>query len=133
MGMGPIDVTTKYPTFDITTARNTNALNTVVTLGDFIVKSVDILFAPGHVGLTGVRLVYAGTTILPWNQPTKFVVGDSERLHYALGIYMPGPLTIVTHNGDGQASHRHILTFECNERPTPGLIIPDAPLPQLIV
>lgn len=114
--METIDVAVKYVTSTITTNKNTNTLNTVIDLGDRILQTVEILFAPGHVALTGVRLLMGGTAILPWNQPTSFIFGDNERLTFKLGIYVPGPITIVTHNADSVA-HMHQITFALTEVP----------------
>lgn len=130
--MDTIDVSAKYQTVDITTPKSTNAQTQVISVGDRIIHAVDVLFAPGHVGLTGVRLLYGGITILPWNQPANFIVGDSERLHFQLDLYAPGPITIVTHNGDSQASHRHIFTFELHERDLNAGIVQASPVPLLL-
>lgn len=130
--MDTIDVSSKFQVVDITTAKNTNALNTVFNAGNRFIKAVSILFAPGHVGLTGVRLTYAGVVVLPWNQPTGFIVGDSERLDFAMGLYAPGPLTITTHNGDAQASHRHLLTFELQEVNTGGALSLPTTVPMVL-
>ena len=113
--MDTIDVASKFVVVDITTPKNTNALTTTFNAGNRIIRSVDVLFAPGHVGLTGIRFNYGGVTVLPWNQPTGFLVGDNERQHYELELYAPGPLSILTHNPDAQNSHRHVLTFELVE------------------
>lgn len=113
--MDTIDVSAKFVVVDITTPKNTNALTTTFNAGNRIIKAIDVLFAPGHVGITGIRFSYAGVVILPWNQSTAFLVGDSERLRYEVDIYAPGPLSIVTHNPDAQNAHRHIVTFELHE------------------
>lgn len=131
--MDTIDVSNKYVVSDITTPKNTNAKLTTVSVGDRIIVGVDILFAPGHVGLTGVRITYAGTVILPWNQPAGFIVGDSERLKFTMGLYAPAPLVITTHNGDPKADHRHIITFQLVEVPRPGLDTLPTTIPALIV
>lgn len=131
--MDTIDVSSKFIVSDITTPKNTNALNTLVPLGNRKLVSVDILFAPGHVGLTGVRLLYAGVAILPWNQPAGFIIGDAERLHYVLQLYAPGTLTIVTHNGDPRYSHRHVVTLELQEVSDPNMSTLPATVPALIV
>lgn len=130
--MDTIDVSAKYQTVDITTPKNTGAQTLVISVGDRIIRAVDVLFAPGHVGLTGVRLQYAGVTILPWNQPSNFIVGDSERLRFQLDLYAPGPLTIITHNGDSQASHRHIFTFELHEVDNPAGVMQSPTIPLLL-
>lgn len=131
--MDTIDVAAKYVVSDISTPKNTNALNTVVSVGNRIIKGVDILFAPGHVGITGVRITYAGVTLLPWNQSTGFIVGDSERLRFRMDIYAPGPVTITTHNADPRFAHRHVVTFELEEVPNPNMSTLPTTIPSLVV
>lgn len=112
--MDTIDPLHKQAVVNITTPKSTN-VTTAFALGRPVtLEKVDILFAPGHVALTGVRINYQGVAILPWNQPTLFVVGDSERLVFELGMYVSGGLSIVTHNGDTQP-HQHMLTFHYME------------------
>lgn len=131
--METIDVSNKYVVSDITTPKNTNALNTVVSLGNRIIKSVDILFAPGHVGITGVRIAYAGVVLLPWNQPAGFIVGDTERLKFDLDFYAPGPVTITTHNSDARYAHRHVITFKLQEVTNPNMNTLPTTIPALVV
>jgi hypothetical protein len=114
--MDTIDVQIKHVTATIQTLKNTNIKSTNIDLGDRIIQSVDILFAPGHVALTGVRLMLNDVAILPWNQPTQFIFGDNERLAFQLGIYVPGILTIQTHNSD-TVTHMHQITFYLTEVP----------------
>lgn len=131
--MDTIDVSSKFVVTDITTPKLTNALNTLVPTGNRLIKSVDILYAPGQVGLTGVRLLYAGVAILPWNQPAGFVVGSNERLRYELNFYGPGTLTIVTHNGDPRNAHRTIITLELQEVTNPNMATLPTTIPALVV
>lgn len=114
--MKTIDVQTKYVTSTITTPRSTTLLTTDIDVGDRIIKTVEILFAPGHVALTGVRLRLAGVAILPWNQPNSFIFGDNERLTFELGIYVSSILRIDTRNTDSVA-HLHQITFALMEVP----------------
>ena len=131
--MDTIDVSSKFVVSDITTPKNTNALNTLVQTGNRIIKSVDILYAPGQVGLTGVRLMYADVAILPWNQPTVFIVGSNERLHYELDFYGPGTLIIVTLNHDTRYGHRTIITLELQEVTNPNMSVLPTTIPALVV
>lgn len=129
--MDTIDVTTRYSVADITTPKATNTQSTIIRLAEAWVETVDILFAPGHAALTGVRLVYGGNIVLPWDGVGAFIAGDNERLRFVMGMYMPGPITIVTHNND-TLPHRHLVTFGWHTYTDAG-VGPLAPVPLVVV
>lgn len=128
--MDTIDVSAKYLVTNITRAAKATG-NTVVQLGNRIAESVNLLFAPGHVGLTGVQIQYAGNTLLPFNQGALFVYGDNERLDYELGMYLPGPVTIRTTNTD-TVPHSFQITFKVLEVALPGLLPVATPIPLVV-
>lgn len=128
--MDTLDVTKKYVTTTITTNARSNK-TTQVTLGDRIVEQVEILFAPGHVALTGVSISYGGLQFVPYGQPGVFIFGDNERLTFELGLYAPGPWTVNTHNNDGVA-HLHQLTWRLSEVPRTGPLPGLAPIPVIV-
>lgn len=128
--MDTIDVVEKYVTTTITTAARVNA-TTIITLGNRIVDAVEILFAAGHVGLTGVAISYNGVQMIPYGQVGAFIFGDNVRLPFKLGIYGPGKWTITTHNGD-TAPHLHQLTWSLHELPVPMPLPPAQPIPLVI-
>lgn len=108
--MDTIDLATKHSAVSISTAAKQLSKLTTITLPQAWVEAVTILFAPGHVLLTGVRLKYAGNVILPYNGVGSFIFGDNERLAFDIGMYMPGLITIETTNTD-TVGHAHIVTF----------------------
>lgn len=115
--MRPIDPSYKYTTVTITTPARTASKTTVwdFSLGmDVILEELKILFAPGHVALTGVRVMYGGEPLIPWGQRTAFIAGDNERLPFDVGMYISTPLTIVTTNNDTY-QHSHVLVSKYRE------------------
>lgn len=118
--MDSIDATTKYLTLTISTPAHTASKTTAFDLssqGEKILDALEILFAPGHAALTGVRVSYNGVVILPWNQNSAFILGNDERLIFDVGIYVAKPLSIVTTNTDA-FPHVHVLTAKLSEVPT---------------
>ncbi|SRR6266567_7774272 len=112
--MDTIDVGRKHLVTSITIPKSTGSQTTTVSLGQRILENVEVFFTPGHVGLTGFRIAYNGVTILPWAQPTLFLLGDNERLQYPTEIYVSSALTITTRNND-TVQHRLIFTFRVRE------------------
>lgn len=115
MPEGPIDVAAKYLTTTVTLAKNVTTQTQTVTLGERLLESVDVYFAPGHAGLTGVALSYGGVTILPWNQGGQFLIGNNERRLFELGIHVSGLVTITTRNQDKAYAHTIVLTWKLTE------------------
>lgn len=119
------DVAARYLTTSIATPRKTASKSTAWTFGPAILEELQILWAPGHVALTGVRVSYKGVTILPWNQPTAFLVGDNERQIFEMGMHILDTITVVTQNNDNYP-HTHYLTAKLTDVPLTG----DNPAPQ---
>lgn len=128
MAVDSIDPQSK--TIVSTIATNAKASkNTIITiLPDIILEKVSILFPAGHAGLTGVRLVYGGVALLPWNQLTQFIIGDSERLSFDIGMYVSGPITVATTNAD-TAAHSHFLEFTYHEYREQNAVVSLTPVP----
>lgn len=112
--MDTIDVSAKYLRLRIDTPRKVATQTNVFPLGERILESLSVLFPLGHAGLTGLRVNYNGVAVLPWNQPTQFVVGDNERLTFEMGLYVSAPLSIVSVNNDNVA-HSLYLTAKLRE------------------
>lgn len=115
MSEGPIDVAAKYLVTTVNLAKNVTTQSTAAALGERMLESVDVYFAPGHAGLTGVALSYGGVAILPWNQPGSFLLGNSERRVFEIGIHVSGPVTITTRNLDRGFAHAIVLTWKLTE------------------
>ena len=93
------------PTFylhqeNISTPKSTTDKTTTVTLPNAWVDNFQVLWPPGGVALVGVRIVYNGVQIAPWDASTKYLFGHDERMTFPLDMYMPAPIEIHTHNGD---------------------------------
>lgn len=116
-GNDTYDVDHKYLVLPVTTSPNTAALITSFDVGQRIVVGLDIFWPPGSNGLVGIRANYSGVTLLPWNQPTSFLVGNGERRIFSFGLPVTAPLTIVTQNNDLAFAHTIVLTADLIERP----------------
>lgn len=128
--MDTIDPAAKHSQVNINTLKNVANLNTTIQLPNAWVDSVSILFAPGHAALTGVRLQYAGNTILPWEGIGGYILGDNERLNFDVGMYLPGVITIGTRNTDSLA-HGHTVIFHWHTWKS-GADVTNAPLPLVV-
>jgi hypothetical protein len=94
----------------VTTPANTPASSPQVTafdIGTVSVLTVTLVVPPGHKGLTGWRLEWQGTTLVPWDDPTGWVVVDDHRLEWPLDIVVTGPVTVRTYNVDVRYPHTH--------------------------
>jgi hypothetical protein len=110
-----IDLGVKHVVTTIPIGANIATQNTTVDLGERYLDVLDVLFRPGHAGLTGVRVSYGGVSILPWNQPTQFLLGDNERRRFDIGLHVAGPLTVTTRNLDKGFAHVFDLTWQVRE------------------
>lgn len=110
------DVTARYVELSVSTNKSTALKTTTWNLGNFILEELSVLWAPGHVALTGIRILLQGTAILPWNQPSVFIVGDNERRDYEVGLTLIHPLTVQTQNND-KFVHTHILVAKLRDIP----------------
>lgn len=60
----------------------------------------DIIVPNGHNGLTGIKLLWSGTEIVPWDN-TAFLTANDEKIHVEFGGYITvNALTVVTYNTD---------------------------------
>lgn len=130
--MDTIDPQWKHTVTNIAVPRSTNSQSTTVRLGDAWLESVDIFWLPGHVGLTGIRIQYGGDAIVPWNQLTQFIVGDNQDKTFQVGMYVPGPITVVTQNTDTFA-HSFRLTWKWQEYWKSPAVQPNVPLAPLVL
>lgn len=128
--MDTIDVTTRYTSVSINVAAKAVAASQNVQLANAIVESVEIVYAPGHSWLVGVALKVAGVTILPWNGVGSFIFGNNERLEREVGMYIPGPIAIVTNNTDTIA-HGVIVIFKWHTY-TPQAVVPLPAVPVIV-
>lgn len=112
--MDTVDLAAKVQVLNISNTKGQTKTTAFDFGHDVVWDAVSILFAPGHAGLTGVRITYQGNAILPWNQAAGQIQGDNERLRYDVGLYCTGKLSVVTINGDTY-THAWQLTFFYHE------------------
>lgn len=129
--METVDLANKVQVLGISNTRK-QTKSTAFNFGnDVVLDAVSILFAPGHVGLTGVRITYQGIAILPWNQNNGQIQGDNERLKFDIGLYCTGLLSIVTINNDTFA-HSWQFSFFYHEYIPQGVEALPTPIPLVI-
>ena len=110
------DVSARYVELKVTTAAKTATKSTAWNIGQAILEELQVLWSPGHVALTGIRLMVGNVALLPWNQPTTFLVGDNERRVFEVNYHVTNPLTIVTQNNDTFA-HTHYFVAMLRDVP----------------
>lgn len=80
-----------------------------------VVEEIRVVIPAGHAGLTGVRLDYAGQTILPWSNPAGWLIGNDSDWVFDMGYLEVGAgMTIVGYNTDGIA-HGFDVTFKVRD------------------
>lgn len=120
-----------YNEQQVSTPANTNDKSTTVNLGLVVLQSVQILWAPGHNALTGVRLTLDNVQILPWNQSGVFIFDSATRREFSIGMLLQHPIIVHTHNADSIV-HTHFLTFVYVDVQLASDVQPNAPLPILV-
>lgn len=125
----PIDVQEKYVTQSFVVTAGATTVAQQMTLGNVWLDVLDIFWAPGHVGLVGVRVQYQATPILPWNQPTGLLFGSNERRLFTMGIQITHHIGITVVNLDAKFGHTVQVTaatrnFGSAPVPTPTPLIP---------
>lgn len=103
-----------YRSVDFTVAHSTTAAapaSQTVSFGTVMVLQVELLIPPGHNGLTGFALRYAGERLLP-KAATEFIVGDNLDRFYDFRFPVSAPLTLVGYNTDATYGHTFHLTFK---------------------
>lgn len=81
-----------------------------ITLPSGILEAVDLTIPPGHLGFTGVSLRLSGTTILPFSNPERFIIGDNLQETFLLGVEIDTKLQVASFN-TGQYSHAFYFRF----------------------
>jgi len=102
-----------YSQYNVLTPINTattSPLITQVNLGDVMLHKVRIRIPPGHSGQTGIQIRLGSNTIIPWNDATKFIVGNDDRLEFDYEDEVTTGLTIATYNV-GNYPHTFYVTF----------------------
>lgn len=99
--------------FNTFTQAPNSTSTTVWNLGrDYVVENLRIQIPEGHIGLTGIQVLYQGVCIIPWNDATHFLVGNGLVEDFPLNIYITGFLSVVTVSTDKSLSHK----FYCRAR-----------------
>jgi hypothetical protein len=106
-----LDVT--YTPLTVTTPTGTTSTapqSTPIDLGDVQLVQVELRIPPGHSGLTGVSVQYAGQSLVPWATEGGWIIGDDDLLSFDVGFEVGQGLTVVTYNA-GTFTHSHYLRF----------------------
>ena len=62
--------------------------------------SLHLVIPNGHAGLTGIRLDMSGTTILPWSNPSQWIVGDGLDKEFPLDVEGAALMKVLAYNTD---------------------------------
>lgn len=104
-----------HPTIPIATPASAPISTTVDVGALVVVEEIRVIIPAGHAGLTGVRLDYAGQTILPWGLPAGWLIGNDSDWLFDMGYLEVGAgMTIVGYNTDGIA-HGFDVTFKVRD------------------
>jgi hypothetical protein len=83
--------------------------STTWELGQGYVARVDVVIPSGHVGLTGVRLLWGGRVVMPYEEG-EWLTGNDDEVTVALELYTGlGRLVVETYNLDEAFTHSHHL------------------------
>lgn len=117
----------------VTTPAGTTAAapqQTVWTVGRGVLGHVDIVIPDGHVGLTGLALMWGGRQILPY-EGGEWIIGNADEIQVVLDLEVNVTVTVLTYNTDVfPHSHRlrayvHDLAVEVGLfAPAPALFAP---------
>lgn len=102
---------TRYIPYTVTTPKQTlptAPLSTPLNIELAQLIGVQMLIPPGHSGLTGIRLDDSGGTILPFSNPSQWVLGDNRDVWFDLDVQSDARMSWVTFNLDIQ-QHSHYL------------------------
>jgi hypothetical protein len=69
-------------------------------VGDFWLDSIEIRIPPGHLGLTGLQILNAGTNIVPYGNQYEYLVGNDDLLRYDVGVEVDTGLGFSATNAD---------------------------------
>lgn len=116
-------LTFRYYPLTIVTPRGTLATAPLVTaagLIDAILDDVEIQIPPGHSGLTGIALVYAGQQIFPWSAVASWLSADDYVQRFDIGMEVGPQLSVRTFNV-GASDHTFFLRFKMHDLPASDL------------
>lgn len=108
---------TRYIAANVTTPAGgtiANPTTTNVVLGDLILVSIHLLIPAGHAGFTGWRVDYSGVTIVPYSNPSAWIIGDDDRQDFEVDYEVGNTLKIVTYNTDVY-DHTHYATLKVTD------------------
>jgi hypothetical protein len=109
-------------TLVVTTVSNTAiaaAQSTNWTPGPGVLAKVDIVIPSGHVGLTGIQLLWGGRQVLPYDG-SDFLQGNDDEITVELGLDMSGrTIQVRTYNLDDTFQHSHYLRAYLRDRQEP--------------
>ena len=112
-------ITERYIVANILTPAGTTAAapqSTAIDLGDVMLLTARLHIPSGHCGLTGWRIDFSGVTILPYSNPSAWLIGDNDRELFQVDYEVGNTLKIVTYNTDIY-DHTHYCTFKVTELP----------------
>ena len=96
-------VSTRYPPLNLTVPPSTAIAAPVSfspNLGDVMLLSIHLQIPPGHAGLTGIRFDSSGQTIVPWSQPSAWIIGDDTTPDFVVEVEVGNDFKVWAYNTD---------------------------------
>ncbi len=115
-------------TVTISTPANTaqaTPQSTNWTVGFGLLERVDIVIPAGHVGLTGIQLLWGARQVVPYDG-AEFLAGNDDEITVELGLWVQsGVLVVRTFNTDDTFPHAFLLRSYVTDIPRlPPLVAP---------
>ncbi len=95
----------------VTTPANTAIAvpqSTVWNLGRGELARLEVVIPDGHVGLTGLAVVWGGRQLVPY-EGGEWIVGNNDEVSLELDLYVDSRVTVLTYNLDDTFVHSHLL------------------------
>lgn len=112
----PLTVTTPDGTLEA------SPQSTTWPLEDARLLYIDLIIPAGHNGLTGLRVEYNGTQIVPWGD-VSYIIANNDRIRFPVnGEITRTGLVIITYNTD-VFDHSHYLYAAIQDLPEPTAVV----------
>lgn len=113
-------------TLVVTTPANTAiaaAISTTWVLGRGVLGHLDVVIPDGHVGLTGLAIIWGGRQLLPY-EGGEWLRGNADEITVTLELDVFASVTVLAFNAD-VFPHSHYLRAYLHDRSSPpSLVLP---------
>ncbi len=81
---------------------------TVWNVGRGELARLEVVIPDGHVGLTGLAVVWGGRQLVPY-EGDEWITGNDDTIALELDLYVDSRVTVLTYNLDDTFVHSHLL------------------------